>query len=93
MPILSDIEVQRDLGALAGWSRKGNEITKTFAFDGFPAATAFVQKLVTPAEAMNHHPDLDIRYNKVTVRLSTHDQGGITSKDFALARQIDSIGS
>jgi 4a-hydroxytetrahydrobiopterin dehydratase len=92
MPILSDIEVQRELGALSGWTRKGNEITKTFTFDGFPASLAFAQKLVAPAEAMNHHPDVDIRYNKVTVRLSTHDQGGITAKDFALAKQVQRAG-
>jgi 4a-hydroxytetrahydrobiopterin dehydratase len=93
MPLLSDIEVQRELGGLAGWTRKGSEITKTFSFDGFPAALSFAQKLVAPAEAMNHHPDIDIRYNKVTVRLSSHDQGGITSRDFTLAKHIELVGN
>jgi 4a-hydroxytetrahydrobiopterin dehydratase len=89
MPVLSDIEVQRELAALTGWTRKGNEITKTFTFDGFPAALNFAQTLVPIAEAMNHHPDLDIRYNRVIVRLSTHDQGGVTEKDLEQARRID----
>ena len=91
MPVLSDIEIQRELGALQGWTRKGNEITKTFTFEGFPAALTFAQSLVPIAEGMNHHPDLDIRYNRVTVRLSTHDKGGITEKDFAQARQIETV--
>ncbi|HYV98180.1 MAG TPA: 4a-hydroxytetrahydrobiopterin dehydratase [Gemmatimonadaceae bacterium] len=91
MPLLSDIEVQRELATLAGWARKRDEIVKTFAFKGFPDAIDFVQKLVAPAEAMNHHPDLDIRYNKVTVRLSTHDKGGITEKDIELARKAESM--
>ena len=89
MPLLSDIEIQRELGALAGWTRKDDEVTKTFRFDGFPAALAFAQSLVPIAEAMRHHPNLDIRYNRVVVRLSTHDEGGITMKDISLARQID----
>ena len=91
MTLLSDIEIQRELGALSGWSRKGNEITRTFAFDGFPAALEFAQKLVPIAEGMNHHPDIDIRYNKVTIRLSTHDKGGITDKDLEQAKQIDAL--
>jgi len=91
MSPLSDIEIQRELGALPGWTRKGDEITKTFVFDGFPAALAFAQSLVPIAEGMNHHPDLDIRYNKVTVRLSTHDKGGITRNDLAQARQIEGM--
>jgi 4a-hydroxytetrahydrobiopterin dehydratase len=89
MPLLSDIEVQRALATLAGWTRKGNEITKTFTFDGFPAALAFAQALVPIAEGMNHHPDLDIRYNRVVVHLSTHNLGGITMKDIAQAQKID----
>ena len=91
MPVLSDIEVQRELSALTGWTRKGNEITKTFTFDGFPAALNFAQAIVPIAEGMNHHPDLDIRYNRVIVRLSTHDQGGLTDKDLEQARRIDAI--
>jgi 4a-hydroxytetrahydrobiopterin dehydratase len=91
MPLLSDIEIQRALGTLAGWTRKDNEITRTFVFDGFPAAIAFAQSLVPIAEAMNHHPDLDIRYDRVIVRLSTHYKGGITEKDISQARQIETL--
>jgi 4a-hydroxytetrahydrobiopterin dehydratase len=91
MPLLSDIEIQRELGTLTGWTRKANEITKTFTFPGFPEAVAFAQGIVPIAEEMGHHPDLDIRYNRVTVRLSTHDKGGITDKDLSQARQIEAI--
>lgn len=91
MPLLSDIELQRQLSTLSGWTRKGNEITKTYTFDGFPAALNFAQSLVPIAEAVNHHPDLDIRYNRVIVRLSTHDEGGVTEKDLAQARQIETV--
>lgn len=91
MPLLSDIELQRELSTLSGWTRKGNEITKTYTFDGFPAALNFAQSLVPIAEAVNHHPDLDIRYNRVIVRLSTHDEGGVTEKDLAQARQIETV--
>lgn len=91
MATLSDIEIQRELSALAGWSRKGNEITKTFQFDGFPAAVAFVQAIVPIAEGMNHHPDVDVRYSRVIIKLSTHDQGGITKKDLTQARKIEEV--
>ena len=89
--VLSDIEIQRQLGALRGWSRKGDTITKTYMFAGFPAAVAFVQRLVEPAEGMNHHPDVDLRYNRVIVSLSTHDAGGITANDFTLAAAIEGL--
>ena len=91
MALLSDIEIQRELNSLAGWSRKGNEIVKTFQFDGFPAAIAFVQSIVPIAEGMNHHPDIDVRYNRVIVKLSTHDQGGITKRDLSQARKIEEL--
>ena len=91
MTVLSDIEIQRELGALSGWSRKGNEITKTFTFDGFPAAIAFVQALVPIAEGMNHHPDIDIRYNRVTIRLSSHDSGGVTGRDIRFDKKLSEL--
>jgi 4a-hydroxytetrahydrobiopterin dehydratase len=91
LPLLSDIEIQRRLGALKGWSRRGATITRTFAFKGFPEAAAFVGRLVAPAEGMNHHPDVDVRYNKVTVTLSTHDSGGITENDLVLAEKVDAL--
>ena len=88
LPVLSDIEIQRRLGALPGWSRQGDVLRRTFTFAGFPEALAFAQTLVAPAEAMNHHPDVDIRYNRVIVTLSTHDSGGITENDLVLAERI-----
>lgn len=91
LPLLSDIEIQRRLGSLKGWSRRGGTITKTFQFKGFPEAISFVGQIVAPAETMNHHPDIDIRYNKVLIALSTHDSGGITANDLALAEEIDGL--
>lgn len=89
LPILSDIEIKRRLGALPGWSRKGQAITRTFTFPGFPEAVAFVQRTVEPAERMNHHPDVDVRYNRVIVTLSTHDSGGVTENDLQLAAELN----
>lgn len=87
---LSDAEIE---GALSGssWSRVGDEIQRTFHFDDFIQAMAFVQKVATSAEADQHHPDILIRYNKVTLTLSTHDAGGLTKKDFDLAHTVDSF--
>jgi 4a-hydroxytetrahydrobiopterin dehydratase len=93
MAVLSDIEIQRELAAVPEWTRKGNEITRTYAFDGFPAAIEFVRALVPLAEGMNHHPDIDVRYDKVTIRLSTHSEGGVTRKDLELAKLIDGAGA
>lgn len=90
---LSDIEIQRALGGRSGWTRRGNVITRTFEFPTFPAAIAFVNRIADVAEKMNHHPDVDIRYTKVTCSLSTHSAGGITSKDFKLAEEIDRVGN
>lgn len=86
---LSDADITQRLADLPGWERRGDAITRSFVFAGFPDATAFVQRLVAPAEGLEHHPDLDIRYNRVVVSLSTHDQGGLTSLDFQLAALVD----
>ena len=87
--LLSDIEIQRDLGSLQGWSRKGDVLTRTYQFRNFSQAMEFVNRVASLAESANHHPDIDIRYSKVTLTLSTHDAGGITSNDVGLARAID----
>ena len=76
---------------LPGWERSDDRLVKQFRFDGFPDAVAFVVRLSYAAEAANHHPDLDIRYNKVTVALTTHDAGGVTDKDHDLARTIEAL--
>jgi 4a-hydroxytetrahydrobiopterin dehydratase len=89
MPSLPDESIAQRLEALPDWSREAEEIVKTFELPSFPDAVAFVTRVADLAEKANHHPDLDIRYRKVRVALSTHDQGGITDKDFALAAQIE----
>jgi 4a-hydroxytetrahydrobiopterin dehydratase len=86
---LSDIAIQRGLGSLPGWSRRGDVLSKTYQFDTFPAGIAFVERVARAAEAAQHHPDIDIRYTKVTCMLTTHDAGGITQKDLNMAQEIE----
>jgi len=88
---LSDIAIQRELGNLQGWSRRGDLVTKTFQFRDFLTGIDFVQAVAKAAEAADHHPDIDIRYTKITLTLSTHSAGGITQKDLDLAKQIDRV--
>lgn len=88
---LSDIEIQRALGLLPGWSRKGDAIAKTCTFATFPAAIEFVGRVAGLAEELQHHPDIDIRYSKVQFSLSTHDAGGVTNKDIELAQRIEAL--
>ena len=92
MAKLSDERVQEGLAHLAGWERAGDEIVKEFRFEGFGAAVAFVVAVAFRAEKADHHPDLDVRYNRVRVALSTHSEGGLTEKDLALAGEIDTAG-
>lgn len=89
MATLTDDDVQKGLATLPGWDREGDAIVKEYKFDGFGDAIAFVVRLAFTAEKANHHPDLDVRYNRVRVALSTHDQGGITPKDLALAAEAE----
>lgn len=92
MAVLPDDAVAAALAAREGWSREGDAILKRFTREGgFVGAVAFVDALVAPAERMNHHPDLEIGWNTVTVRLSTHSEGGITERDLALADEIDRL--
>ncbi len=86
---LSDIAIQRELGSLPGWSRKGDILSKTFQFDSFPDGISFVKRVADAAESAQHHPDIDIRYTKIICALTTHDAGGITQKDLSLANQIE----
>jgi 4a-hydroxytetrahydrobiopterin dehydratase len=87
--LLSDIAIQRELGNLDGWSRKGDVLVKTFQFPNFMDAIGFVNRVAEAAERANHHPDMDIRYSRVICNLSTHDAGGITQNDLDLARAMD----
>lgn len=90
-PVLSDLEIQQRLETLPGWSRRGGTITRQFRADTFPAGIAFLARVADVAEAQQHHPDVDIRYTTLTFALSTHDSGGITDKDFHLARAIEAL--
>ena len=89
MPALSDAEVQKALSGLSGWGLEGKAIRKTYTFPDFKGSMAFVVRVALCAEAMDHHPDILVTYSRVVLTLSTHDAGGLTVKDFALARQID----
>lgn len=91
MPALSPSEIESRTAGMAGWRVEAGELTRTFAFAGFPAAIAFVNQVAEVAEAAGHHPDMDIRYSRVRIGLTTHDQGGITEKDFSLAEAISRI--
>jgi 4a-hydroxytetrahydrobiopterin dehydratase len=92
MALLSDNEVQDRLGQLeTGWQREGDTIARRFTFDDFQGSIDFVNRITPPAEEMNHHPDLEISWNKVTVILSTHSQGGLTKNDFELAHRIEDL--
>ena len=86
---LSDEDVTAALAALSGWERSGDEIVKTYERASVAAAIAFVVRIGFLAEAADHHPDLDIRWRKVRVALTTHDAGGLSELDVQLAQQID----
>ncbi len=86
---LSDLEIRRALGPLPGWTRKGEVITKTYSFARFADGIRFVDDVARIADTADHHPDIDIRYTKVTFALSTHDAGGITQSDVDLAKAIE----
>ena len=88
---LPQSEIEEQIQSIPQWQQEGQTITRTFEFKNFVEAIAFVDRLVEPAEAAAHHPDLAISYNKVTVSLTSHDAGGLTEKDFALAQTISQI--
>jgi 4a-hydroxytetrahydrobiopterin dehydratase len=91
MARLNDEEIDDRLNGLDGWERDGEAIRRTFELDDFKGSVDFVNRLTPEAEAMNHHPDLAISWNKVTVTLSTHSEGGLTENDFELARRIATL--
>jgi 4a-hydroxytetrahydrobiopterin dehydratase len=84
-------QIKSALVGVPEWTKRGGAITRTFQFKDFPAAIKFVNALAKIAERAYHHPDIDIRWNKVTLTLTTHDQGGLTEKDFALAKKLDHL--
>lgn len=91
MAPLGDSEIEARLAEHPGWERAGDAIRKRFERGDFVGSVNFVQSLVEPAEAMNHHPDLEISWDTVTVSLSTHSEGGVTAADFELAAKIDAL--
>jgi 4a-hydroxytetrahydrobiopterin dehydratase len=92
MPRLSAADLGTALERLPGWTAANNEIGKTFVFGNFVEAIAFVNRVADLAEAAGHHPDLDIRYNRVRIALTTHDEGGVSERDTALAGEIEGAG-
>jgi 4a-hydroxytetrahydrobiopterin dehydratase len=91
MALLTKKEIRLVLTKLSGWKLQGNEIRKKFVFADFARAMGFVNSVALFAERTNHHPDIDIRWNKVTLSLSTHSEGGITKKDIFLAKRIETL--
>jgi 4a-hydroxytetrahydrobiopterin dehydratase len=91
MALLEDQEIEQKLGELEGWQREGDAITKTFENGDFVGSVKFVDSLVEPAEGMNHHPDLELSWDKVKVSITNHAEGGLTNNDFELAKQIDAL--
>jgi 4a-hydroxytetrahydrobiopterin dehydratase len=91
MTKLSLSEAESRLAALPDWAIESGELIRTFQFSDFRAAMAFVNKVAELAEAAGHHPDIDIRYNRVRLALVTHDAGGLTAKDFDLAAQANGV--
>ena len=90
---LTEAELTKALGSLPGWSRESGAIVKTYKFTRFADGIAFVGRIAKAADAMDHHPDIDIRYTKIRVALSTHDAGGVTGMDTKLAAQIETLGT
>jgi 4a-hydroxytetrahydrobiopterin dehydratase len=91
MPVLTDNEVKQSLGKLKGWQQNGKAIQRVLEFPDFKAAMQFVNKVADAAEQTQHHPDIDIRYNKVVMALVSHDSGGVTEKDMRMAEKINQI--
>ena len=91
MEKLGEQEVKGRMGNLPQWKLEGAEIKRTFQFKDFPAAIEYVNKLAKVAEEAGHHPDIDIRWNKVKLALTTHDAGGLTASDFELAAKADKL--
>jgi 4a-hydroxytetrahydrobiopterin dehydratase len=91
MARLSDDEIEERLGRLEGWEREGEALRKQFDRGDFQGSVDFVNRLTPAAQELNHHPDLEISWATVTVRLTTHSQGGLTEGDFTLAARIDAV--
>jgi 4a-hydroxytetrahydrobiopterin dehydratase len=91
MAELTSDQIKSALPSVKDWQKQSAEIRRTFQFKDFTAAMEFVNNVARIAEAANHHPDIDIRWNKVTLALATHSEGGLTQNDFDLAKKIDAL--
>ena len=89
--VLSAAEIDQALHSLPGWEHQGDSIARVFQFGNFLEAMEFVNKIAVVAEAANHHPDIVINYNKVTLSLVSHDSGGITQRDIRMAGKINEV--
>jgi 4a-hydroxytetrahydrobiopterin dehydratase len=92
MSVMTPEMVQERLRSLPRWKLEGKEIVRGYEFPDFAAAMVFVNRVAEQAEKAGHHPDIDIRYNKVRLALVSHDKGGLTKRDMAMAETIDSLG-
>ncbi len=91
MALLTDEDIEQRLGELEDWRREGDAIKKEFKLDDFQGSVDFVTRLTPKAEEMNHHPDLEISWDTVTVSITTHSEGGLTENDFELAGRISRL--
>lgn len=91
MPRLTEEEIGERLAQVPEWRQTGEAIARTYAFKSFRQAIVFVGQVADAAEAADHHPDIDVRYRKVTLSLTTHDSGGLTTNDFDLALTCDAL--
>jgi len=88
---LDDARIQTELSKLKGWSRAGDEITRTFSFKNFYETMSFVNAIAYIANQLDHHPDMQVGYNKLVIRFSTHSVGGLSENDFQAAAKIDAL--
>ena len=89
--VLSDAEIHQALAQLPGWKQNGKAIERVFQFENFVKAMEFVNQIAEAAEAVNHHPDILINYNQVTLTLVSHDSGGVTQRDIKMAGRINEL--
>lgn len=87
--LLGEEEIEQRIDELGDWEREGDEIQKVFEFEDFSAAIRFVNEVAKLADRYDHHPDIDIRWNRVRLGLSTHSEGGLTARDFDVAGEIE----
>jgi len=91
MPRLNQAQVRRRMGGIPAWRARARAIRRTFVFEGFMDSIGFVNRVARKAQKSDHHPDIDIRWNKVTLTLTTHSEGGLTAKDFSMAKECGAI--